>query len=600
MAEEQEPASSIRPDQEPLNQQEAATTQIDTSEIVVSGPQANININKASPQDFMAIFEFGFQKGRDTHLQRGSLAKNLEESLLDKKEQKEAEETRTTGTSGKGRQQLETLDDIADWYENLPDQYTQCLVQTIACLHGAQATDIARLMKTIQATIVQEQPDNDKTSGQSTRPPTDRELYRLARIDRKRINGVLRLFWKDFDYAGQQRFTALVLRYLAEEMLFSGGADLTGILKNWAEREPRDCAWRAARALGIILFWRSSTQDLWRLANEWANNTAMKDWRNAASLLSGAYNVEWIEDEQRASNPRLSDILRLLNQWVERSQKLDGWRVGCAAAETYDLLNLHNPDIALDGLEKLLRFPTSGVSPDWESISTRLFTTSISNYVSGAWSGYIRNVLERLARHARMLVFQQQQFENITDELRYQGQCELHLEAVLTIFFLAAVFSFEDDPGRANYTLTEALPAQPTLPDPQGRDILLAGILSAPEQRWRETIASLLCTAFFTQKEEQALYVMRQWINTIETITPSDAEKRQSMQIAYQHFLVHLYHTIKVWENDPQRRGFGAIPASATFRYYLSSWLEEADWRGNTNSTFMRTFAQSILIELGG
>jgi hypothetical protein len=46
---------------------------------VVSGPQANININKASHQDFMAIFEYGFRKGR--------LEKDLEESLLDKKEQ---------------------------------------------------------------------------------------------------------------------------------------------------------------------------------------------------------------------------------------------------------------------------------------------------------------------------------------------------------------------------------------------------------------------------------------------------------------------------------------------------------------------------------
>jgi hypothetical protein len=70
---------------------QTANTEIGSAELVVSGPQANININKASPQDFMAIFEYGFQKG--------GLAKNLEESLLDKKEQKESKSDKLARTT---------------------------------------------------------------------------------------------------------------------------------------------------------------------------------------------------------------------------------------------------------------------------------------------------------------------------------------------------------------------------------------------------------------------------------------------------------------------------------------------------------------------
>src|SRR5579884_3481296 len=417
--EEKEEPPQHNHNEEQLKQQEIiSSTSIESSEIVVSGSGANIKVNKASHQDFLTISEWAFQKGLNTatkQFQAGSWQRDLEESLRSKKEQKDAEDAETPAVPGKDMQPLETLDDIADWYDNLPDPYTQCLVQTVACLQGAQATDIARLMKTLYTPAVQEQAYPTGTPEQHMRPLSDRELYRHARIERRRINGALRLYWKDLNRDGQQRFTMLVLRYLAEETVFSSGPDLTDTLRIWAENEPNDCAWRAARALGVILFWRSSTGELWRLANGWANGTRLREWRNAASLLSGAYNVEWAENVQRASNPRQSDILRLLNQWVERSQKPAGWRVGCAAAETYDLLDQRNQDIALDGLEKLLRLPGSGASNDWESISIRLFTACISNYVSIAWSNHIRNVLERLALHARTLVYQQQRPAQIDD-----------------------------------------------------------------------------------------------------------------------------------------------------------------------------------------
>jgi hypothetical protein len=100
------------------------------------------------------------------------------------------------------------------------------------------------------------------------------------------------------------------------------------------------------------------------------------------------------------------------------------------------------------------------------------------------------------------------------------------------------------------------------------------------------------------QKEEQALFVLRRWIITIEATT--DTVKRQHLQMAYQRFIVDLDQAILEWEADPRRRGFGSIPASATFRYYLSSWLGNVDWYGATNSNYIRACAQKMLAQIKG
>src|SRR6266487_3815178 len=216
MGEDKERASLSDSDGGPSEQQETgSTTPIETGEFVVSGPNANINVNKASHQDFLAIHEYSYKQGYEaaTDLLRGKgWTRGLGEELLSKKEQKDTEDTHATTASGKEMKQLETPEDVADWYENLPDLHTQYLVQTISCLHGAQVTDVARLMKTLQAPLLtQGQQSNDGVPGQSARPISDRELYRHACIERRRINGVARLFWKELDGDGQQRFTVLVL-----------------------------------------------------------------------------------------------------------------------------------------------------------------------------------------------------------------------------------------------------------------------------------------------------------------------------------------------------------------------------------------------------
>src|SRR5437588_10986938 len=117
MDEDTEQSPQPNPDEEQLKQQEIASTSVESREFVVSGPGANINVNKASHQDFVAIFEYAYQKGQDTateQFHKGSWKRDLEENLRSKKEQKDAEDTEMTAAPGREMQQLETLDDIAE------------------------------------------------------------------------------------------------------------------------------------------------------------------------------------------------------------------------------------------------------------------------------------------------------------------------------------------------------------------------------------------------------------------------------------------------------------------------------------------------------
>ncbi|SRR6266487_865551 len=57
-------AKNIESDAQQIGQP-GSYTEIGSAEFVVSGPNANINVNKASHQDFLAIYEHAFQKGHD-------------------------------------------------------------------------------------------------------------------------------------------------------------------------------------------------------------------------------------------------------------------------------------------------------------------------------------------------------------------------------------------------------------------------------------------------------------------------------------------------------------------------------------------------------
>jgi hypothetical protein len=79
MGEEREHTPSPDPEEETQKPQEIASTHVETSELVVSGPEANINIHKASYQDFIEIHKYAYQQVLDQAVNQAKASQNPQE-----------------------------------------------------------------------------------------------------------------------------------------------------------------------------------------------------------------------------------------------------------------------------------------------------------------------------------------------------------------------------------------------------------------------------------------------------------------------------------------------------------------------------------------
>lgn len=242
-------------------------------------------------------------------------------------------------------------------------------------------------------------------------------------------------------------------------------------------------------------------------------------------------------------------------------------------------------------MESLLCFPESAADTHWESISLGVWAESVSNYVGLAWSGYIREVLNHLASYAEKLIFQRQRPERESEREAYRRRCRLNLEAIFDIFFpitLSSLIGTRDDIP-VSYSLTEPLPEQPEVPDEQGRDVLLAGILSEAEPYWYNCIATLLCAATFAGKAREASFFMRQWAEVVLKDSSSDKEQ---LETVYLNFVVHVGSMVQKWQSDLTTMRLGSPLASGAFTHNLRLWQHKNRQQPTD------TFIQKVLTDL--
>lgn len=559
------------------SQTDSHTTKVDISgntRDAVIGPGGSINyqggvfVNLVTPQneaqwkDFKQLVDSmdAFQGASGKAINAG---KAFSETLSFEREQVSTEnETAAAAAAVEGIVRLpETLEELEKWYYETLNDYERCFVQSLAVLYGVPLGDIsdaARKLYKGATTDTGELPSFKR-----------RELLKHVYATTGRRNMVVRTFWDNKDIQVQQDFTLRLLRFLADETALTyNDSRFADILCEWAETLNGECSRKAAEAVGVLLYYQN-TDELWRKANAWADSDFGKKRHLAASILNGAYDVDKLEDAERANDRQKSPVFRLLNQWVERAENARNPRVGSAAANMYRLMSRKVPDIALSGLESLLCFPESRASSDWESISVGVWVECVSAYVGIAWSGQIRKVLDHLARYARMLVQQQQQRPKQAGEREaYDSRRKLNLGATLDIFFFTALSSWGSVQEKTDtrYSLTDPLSEPLELPDKQGRDILLAGILSTKEARWHSNLLVLLCAAIFAEREREAFFFLGQWADSINKL---DDEQDEASEI-YIQFLVTLGTLTRTWEEELRSRNLRSRPAYQIFERRLN------------------------------
>lgn len=486
----------------------------------------------------------------------------------------------------------ETPGELEKWYTRLTD-YQRCFVQTVTILYGVPFIDVAQHAEGMSQSSSQKATQSTDATQPSSHPgrQSRHELLEATHTTTRRVNHVERIFWHSGDVQKQQTFTLRVLRFLSEEYALSyGGPRLSDTVRNWAEELKGECSRKAAYALGIILYYQSA-DELWRLANTWANSDNAREWRLAASALNGAYDAERYEDEQLANDTRKSPILRLLNQWVERARNARNPEVGCTAAITYGFISRKAPAIALAGLENLLCLPGSKVGDSWESISVSVWNESVSNYVGIAWEGNIRKVLESLAKDAETLTYQRQLPQKTDERILYRERCKLNLKAVFDIFFLLALSSWleSSDDKETAYSLTDELAAQPYIVDDKGRDVILAGILSQEEFHWRNYITVLLCADIFAGRAKEALFLMRLWA---ETVLQNTCANQEELEAEYVQFVAGVGKQVQYWYDDLVKMHLNPLPALRTFIFNLKLWQNKRQQRP------INDFVEKVLSEL--
>lgn len=382
------------------------------------------------------------------------------------------------------------------------------------------------------------------------------------------INGALRVFWEGTEASGFSQFSIDVLHFLAREATVQGmfGAQteqhLLDIVQQWPAKYRGARAWRSARALGIIWWYQDARNVLSQQANKWVKSRSRQDWYLAAALLEGAYQVE--HDLSGAGN---SVVLQVLERWISLAHQATTKRgEGYAAARAYTLIGRKYPDIALQGLDQLLRFPAAS-QPGHHGSSNPLedlFIFSVVKYVDIAKSGHLRAVLKHLA-HGAQLSMDARQSSLAQGGKTSQSAPDLH--TILTAFFLVTSCSLSAvDPALSPiYSATQLLPENPVFPDKRGRDILLAGLLTAAEPDWQDQLALLLCSVIMSKGKgyQAAIYLLSRWGEIV--CTYQSAEDTQYQEL-YAQFLIQI-GTMILRQSAGQRQ-----TAIGTYTYQLSLW----------------------------
>lgn len=523
----------------------------------------------------------------------------------------------------------ETEEEFTEWYYGLGD-YEQYYVLTTAVLHGAPVHEVAKRAGTLYQTIRDEVERNGNLLWYSSHQGDQEESIRfpdplLCMIPGKELRkntytktrkerGVERLYWQDADAYGLSTFGLRLLEFLCKEFISRGefGQFFLITLQQWSEESSDDVSRdevprKAAHAYGVAL-WCHDTDKLEEIAFEWAKKSRL---RRTEELLDGAYEIYRVKNDEKAGDVETSPyVLELLKKWVKivhrklgtgddedqanegEISKDEAINLGCAVASTYGLIGKISPTIALDGLEELLKLPLSNSTIDIDDI----VAAGVSTYVILTWSGRVREVVEHLAASAEQLSHKRNLPRSSEKRQEYRRKREVYLNATLEAFFLVAAVALTDVQKIQDiqYSLSEPLPSQPAIPDPVGRDVLLAFLLSRIEVKCQEYIITLLCAAIVERKSKHAFGLLRYWAEIVLRIRSTKDKDAEETYETFLQFIVYLGRTVDEWCRDLQEQKLLPPPAVETFKKRLQQWCIEGDFYSHP----IGTLAEEVLRQL--
>ena len=537
----------------------------------------------------------------------------------------------------------ETEEEFSIWYFGL-DDYEQHYVQTAAFLHGAPAHEVSKRTDSIYKLIRDEvenhesllrsrshQGDEQETQhSESSRFPDpllrripSRELRLRTHTITRREKDVERLYWRDVDQYGLSTFGLNLLAFLTKEFISRGehGQNVLDVLHDWSiDSTNVELSWRAAHSYGAVL-WCHNAELLGTEAEKWARVKSRPGWQRTAELLDGAYEIEQIKNGEKVDDVKTSSVvLRLLDSWVarvhkefsahkrigvEENKKLTAedqakidqanlalvTNLACAAARTYGLIGKRSPAIALAGLQRLLQLPQTESNVYTDSI----FAEGVSTYVTLTRSRRVRSVLEHLAVNAERLSHQRPMTHKMEELRKYRQYREIHLNVALDGFFLVWATSYlgRREKPAPSYSLAKSLPPQPTIPDPDGRDVLLAGLLSQEEVALREHITTVLCAGIIEKKSRLAFGVLRLWADIVFEMFRTREIDRDAVKklVSFWRFIVNVGKAVDRWCLDLEKQGFRSPQAMDAFKSRLEQWCKE----GRIRSHPIGSLAQEVL-----
>lgn len=368
------------------------------------------------------------------------------------------------------------------------------------------------------------------------------------------------------------------------------GQDVQNKLLEWSQKlHSEEYSWRSARALGVFL-WHQNVDELRRTAYSWAKNGSLSSWRRTAMLLDGAFEIDNLKGSENEGNVKNSPILRLLDEWIERYQQAKSMidiSMGCAAANAYGLIGKRKPEIALPNLERLLQIQYSS------SLSERLSAAVVSAYVSLSWSGHIRDVLAYLASIAEQAILQPLRPAKMSERDLYRQQCEIRLNTALEVFFLVAADSLSAAGASSSTAYCAPLPDHPSLPDPSGRDIVLAGVLAQNAYGWREQVIRLLCAAIIDGSSRLIAFdLIHRWAETLLKMREGPSCEAKQLITLFKQCMVDLGRTVDAWGLDLKKRRRYSPPTDVIYKKRLEQW-SKGKWT-------ISSLARDVLCELNG
>ena len=441
----------------------------------------------------------------------------------------------------------ETVEAIEDWYcEQLTDEWEICFVQAAAVLHGAPVYQIRAAANTLyhHPIVNVEHPVALKPIPRISEKRLRTHLY----MEIVHTQGADRLFWLDANTSGLSTFAMQLLPIIVRQSNLSAthqqGQDFLAQLEEWSVTLSGECSWRATRALGGL--WIKLEEDHFlHIVNEWANSDDPNDWRRAATLLDGAYEVEYAEQGEQVNENNNSLVLMLLERWTRHAHASFQVDVGSTVAQAYGRIGQRSLAPALKGLEALLRYPLRRKNDTQVQMPLVVFAAATWSYATLARFGYAREVLHHIASLVERCCYQRRSPQG-KERTLYRAQCRFLLDTMFHTFFLIALASLNGvkNDVRGDYKREEALPQHPFLPSDKGQDVLLAGILSSEETEWRQDIITILCGAILEKDEKPAFYLIQTWA---EITLQEPGVQRPLLREAFLSFLLELASRGNQW-----------------------------------------------------